>query len=174
MKRIPSLLAAAVLALAPAAGAADNIVVATNSRDGSSVYRVSLKLVRVGGDTVDTGNAAVAVSADCTDCQTVAIALEGVLVDGSPSVFTPTNLAIAINVDCDDCNTLAAAYQDVLQTNGHVHFTADGNYELAQIRRQLEALRRSDLSIWDLQAAADALANELADVLNTQVVYPHA
>ena len=160
--------AAAEPASAPAG--ADNIVIATNTRDGSSVFRVSLKIIRVTGDTVDTGNAAVAVGADCSGCQTVAIALEGVLVFGEPQVFTPTNLAIAINIGCDNCETLASAYQDVLQTGGPVHFTATGNRLLADIRGELQRLRHRDLSVWELQARAEELAHALAYVLDTQIV----
>jgi hypothetical protein len=174
MKRALSILAAStaafLLAAAQPAPAADNIVVATNSRDGSSVFRVSLKIVRVTGDTVDTGNAAVAVGADCNGCRTVAIALEAVLVFGEPHLFTPTNLAIAINIGCDGCETLASAYQDVLQTGRPAHFTADGNRLLAEVRRDLQALRHSDLSLSELQARVDGLANTLAYVLETQLV----
>ena len=88
----------------------------------------------------------------------------------TPDVFTPTNLALAINVDCDHCDTLASAYQDVLQTGGPVHFTAEGNQRLSAIRRSLHELRRDDLTIFEIQARADELANELADVLSTELV----
>jgi putative peptide zinc metalloprotease protein len=175
-KTIAVLAAAAVAAVAAGlpgaarAEGADNVVVATNTRDGSTVFRVSLKIVRTNGDTVDTGNVAVAAAAGCTGCTTVAIALEGVLMFETPHVFEPTNMAIAINVDCDHCDTLASAYQDVLQTGGPVHFTADGNRRLAAIRHALHELRHSDLSIWEIQARADQLANELADVLSTELV----
>jgi hypothetical protein len=177
MKRTSIITAALAAAFCVAAGqpasspaGAANIVIATNTRDGSSVFRVSLKIIRVNGDTVDTGNAAVAVGADCNGCQTVAIALEAVLVNGEPSVFTPTNLAIAINVGCDNCETFASAYQDVLQTGGPVHFTATGNRLLADIRQDLHRMRHSDLSVWELQARAQELANTLAYVLDTQLV----
>src|SRR5919202_1986497 len=158
MKRTSIITAALAAAVCVAAGqptsspaGADNIVIATNTRDGSSVFRVSLKIIRVNGDTVDT-------------------ALEAVLVNGEPRVFTPTNLAIAINVGCDNCETLASAYQDVLQTGGPVHFTATGNRLLADIRGELQRMRHSDLSVWELQARAQELANTLAYVLDTQLV----
>jgi hypothetical protein len=168
-----ALAAAALIAAgfaAPRAAGGDNVVVATSDRDGGTVFRVSLAVRRANGDVVDDANAAVAVGSDCSGCETVAVALEAVLVRGDPSVFTPANLAIAINVDCDDCATLASAYQWVLQTGGPVHFTADGNRRLARLRHELESLRHADLSVWDVQAAVQALADELADVLSNDLV----
>jgi beta-mannanase len=94
-----------------------------------------------------------------------------VLVFGEPSVFTPSNTAIAINVGCDDCETLASAYQYVWQTGRPVHFTADGNRRLARIRQELQSLRRrDDLSVWEIQAIVQRLADELADVLEHDLV----
>src|SRR5215216_3098464 len=105
-------LAACAFAALPAASAqaADNVAVAQNTRDGSTVFRISFKLVRAPGDVVDDANAAVAI-ASCDSCQTTAIAIEGVLVFGDPTTFTPLNLAIAENIDCTNCQTLAYAYQ---------------------------------------------------------------
>lgn len=166
-------LAAGVLALA-ATGAAraeggDNIVVAVNTKDGSFVYRVRLVVRRVRGDSVDEANAAVAV-ASCTDCQTVAIAIQVLLVFSDANVVTPENLALAMNVECSFCRTLATAYQSMLMTAGAVHFTADGNRRLAEIRRDLQQLRHAGLTIWEIQAQVDALAGRLHELLLTELV----
>src|SRR5207248_1937091 len=64
----------------------DNVAAAVNTGDGKDVFALSLKIVQTDSSTVDPVNAAVAV-ASCTDCQTVAIALEAVLVIGSPTTF---------------------------------------------------------------------------------------
>jgi putative peptide zinc metalloprotease protein len=166
--------AAAACAVAPvAAPAAGDAVVAVNTRDASSVFRVSLKVRRVADEVVDTTNAAVA-AASCTDCETVAISIQGVLMFDDPSVFTPENLAFALNVECTRCTTLASAYQFAIQTGGRVHLTADGNRRLAEVRHALHALRRQGLDIWELQARVDALASEVLDVLLTEVVAPNS
>ena len=99
-----------VLALgtAPAAlaeGGTSAVVV--NARDDSTVYRLMLQIRRAVGDTLDIGNAAVAV-ASCDSCQTVAVSLQAVLDMSYPSVFVPENIAIAMNVDCDFCHRLGA------------------------------------------------------------------
>src|SRR5919198_6527301 len=107
MRRLTALLAALVLALGLAAGApgaarADNSAIAINTKDGSSVFRFAFAVRHVMGDVVDETNSAVAF-ASCTDCHTTAIAIEIVLVAGSPSTFTPKNQAIAINYLCNLC-----------------------------------------------------------------------
>ena len=154
----------------PPAEAGDNAAVAINLRDGSSTFRLAFKITRVNRDVVDSSNAAVA-AASCTDCQTVAVALQAVLIFSDASVITPTNFAFAYNVDCERCYTLATAYQFV-STTGIVRFTADGNRRIAEIRRQLEALRSADLSIEEIQARVDVLAGELFDVMRSEIVSP--
>jgi putative peptide zinc metalloprotease protein len=166
-------LTAVVLVLAGPAAAraegADNVVVVVNTKDGRFLYRVSLKLQRAPGDVVDESNAAVAV-ASCDGCQTVAVALQALLVLGDPSTVTPDNLAFAFNLECSSCQTLATAYQYVLSIGGPVHLTAAGNRNVAAIRRELHALRHAGLTIVELQAQVDALANRLLDTLATEVV----
>jgi putative peptide zinc metalloprotease protein len=173
--RMTRLLAAA-LAAATFGGAAaatvhaqDSAAVAVNTRDDSTIFRLVFDIRRVMGDVVDETNAAVAY-ASCESCQTVAISIQALLVFSDPSVVTPTNLALATNYDCTLCQTLASAYQFVFGTAGPVRFTAEGNQKIAEIRQELEALRTSGLSIDEIQVKADALADELRQVLATEVV----
>ena len=170
---------AAAAALAAAVGAVggstaradvgDNAVVAINTHDGSTKFRIAFAVRRVNKDVVDSGNAAVAV-ASCTSCQTVAIAIEALLITGDPSVVSPTNLAFAYNVECNECETLATAYQTIFTTGGPVHFTADGNRRLAQVRVALERLRTADLDIFELQTRVDALAADVYDIVKNELV----
>jgi putative peptide zinc metalloprotease protein len=174
VRRLSALLAALVLALglavgAPGAAHADNSAIAINTKDGSSVFRFAFAVRHVMGDVVDETNSAVAY-ASCTDCHTTAIAIEIILVSGSPSTFTPTNQAIAINYLCNLCETFAAAYQFVLQGTGPMHFTADGNRELKDIRKAIRELRDQDLSPFELQEKLDPLIERLRKVLAEQLV----
>jgi hypothetical protein len=152
-----------------AARAQDNAAIAINVRDGTSVFRLAFSIKRVAGDVVDSTNAAVAFS-NCTDCRATAIAIEVVLITGDASTVTPTNLALAYNFECQSCISIADAYQFVFSTGGQVHFTAEGNRELAQIRRDLEALRRQDLTPDELQARLEEIVGRLITVLRTQIV----
>src|SRR3954468_13406266 len=84
--------------LAPAAALAqDNSAVAINTKDDSSLFKLAFSIKEVGGEVVDQTNAAVAY-ASCKECQTVAIAIQVLIVTTeSPDVLTPTNLAVAVN-----------------------------------------------------------------------------
>lgn len=150
-------------------GGDDNIAVAVNTRDGSTVYAVRLKVVMTAADVVDSGNAAVA-AASCSDCQTVAIALEGVLATGSPSSVTVTNLALALNEECSSCRTLAYAYQHLQTTDGRVRITGAGRHGIALLRQQLNALRTSGLDIDAVKAEVDRIVREFARILETEVL----
>ena len=174
MRRFTALLAALVLALGLAAGApgaahADNSAIAINTKDGSSVFRFAFAVRHIMGDVVDETNSAVSY-ASCTDCHTTSIAIEIILVSGSPSTFTPTNQAIAINYLCNLCETFASAYQFVVQGSGPMHFTADGNRELKDIRKAIRQLRDQDLSPFELQAQLDPLIARLQKVLGEELV----
>lgn len=174
IRRLATVVALALLgALAPAAPAAaqgDTTAVAINTKDGFDLFRLAFQVRRATQDTVDTGNGAVAY-ASCTDCQTVALAIQVVLISGyDSSTVAPENLAIAINQDCVLCDTLASAYQFVLTAEGNLRFTAEGSQRLAEIRRALLELKKGDLSIEEIQAKVDALMDDLADVLSTELV----
>ena len=144
--------------------------VVVNHNDNSYRYAITLKVVQIASDVVTPQNAAVAV-ASCTNCQTVAISLEGVLVYGDPSVFAPTNLALAYNVNCTNCATLAAAYQMEQQYFQRCRITGAGRVEIARIRRDLEAIRRDHtLTLQQIDARVQADAGALLQVLRTEVV----
>jgi putative peptide zinc metalloprotease protein len=147
----------------------DNVAAAANTHDGKTVFAISLKIVQTGASTVDPVNAAVAV-ASCTDCQTVAIALEGVLVYGSPTTFDPTNIALAINTSCNNCQTLATAYQDVVQNGTRVRISGAGRQQIAAIRKDLESLRNSGLDILAIQQRVNDDAGKFLQVLQNDVL----
>jgi putative peptide zinc metalloprotease protein len=141
-----------------------------NTKDGTTIFKVSFKVVRTNQDVVDNGNAAVAISS-CVDCQSIAAAYQIVLVFSDPSVVTPVNLALAENVECQTCVAFAAASQWLLGTGGPVHFTAEGNRVLAELKQQLNDLsKQDDLTLEELQAALDQIAAGIVDVLTHQLV----
>lgn len=152
-------------------GGDDNVAVANNTRDGSTVYAIRLKVVILNADpdVVDSGNAAVA-AASCSDCQTVAIALEGVVVTGDAEVVAPVNISLAINSGCSGCQTLAYAYQNLQTVDGKVYMSGEGRRKVAELRRQLHALRSSGLDILAVKAEVDRITSEFAEVLNTTIV----
>ena len=91
----------------------DNQAVALNTTDGSALYDVSIAMVWVtDGENVpvDQRNEAYAL-ASCTDCDTVAVAFQVILVVGQADVVVPQNIAMALNYECDRCDTYALAVQ---------------------------------------------------------------
>ena len=173
-RRLLTILLAALLGLGlgaaqPAFAQGDNVAIAINTKDGTTVFKVAFKIRHVMNGIVDQSNAAVAY-ASCTECTAVAIAFEIVLVESNPTVVTPTNIAIAFNENCSLCVTVAEAYQFVLGTGGNVRFDAEGNRILSEIRRELHSLRKEDLTIEQLQARLDSIATRIADVLANHLV----
>jgi putative peptide zinc metalloprotease protein len=174
--KLLALVAVSVLALgggaaaaAGVAGAAENnAAVAVNTKDGSSLFKFAFAVRQVSGDVVDQQNAAVAY-ASCDSCQTVAVAIQIVLVMSDPSVITPENVAIAINESCTACETMALAYQFVV--NGQsMRLTGAGRHELARIRWELNRLAKSDLSLEEIHAAVSALVDRIKNVLANELV----
>lgn len=148
----------------------NNVAAGVNTKDGRTIYAIRLKIVQTTSGTVDATNAAVAVNSGCTGCSTYAIAFEGVVVVGSPSTFDPTNLAIAYNQDCSGCTAFADAYQQVVQTSTRVRITKEGRQEIARIRKDLNDLKHSTLSLDEIAARVSADEQAFAQVLSTQLV----
>jgi putative peptide zinc metalloprotease protein len=175
-RRLLTILLAGLLAVgfaagspASAQGGGDNTAIAINTKDGATVFRIAFAIRHVMNGVVDQGNAAVAV-ASCTECATVAIAIEIVLVESNANVVTPTNLALAFNNQCTLCLTVANAYQFVLSTGGAVHFDAEGNKILAEIKNELEKLKHETLTLAELQSRLDSMIARIRDVLANHLV----
>ena len=147
----------------------NNVAAAVNTSNGKSVFALRLKIVQTDSSTVDATNAAVA-AASCSDCQTVAIALEAVLVAGSPTTYDPTNIALAINSGCTNCQTLATAYQDVVQHDTRVRISGKGRQQIAAIRQDLQSLRNSGLDITAIQQRVNEDAAAFLSVLENDVI----
>src|SRR4051812_34094171 len=78
------------------AGRENNVVAVVNRLDGKTRDKSHLAIVEDGDGTILEQNVAFA-HASCTDCRTVAVAVQVVIVIGSPPDFRPLNAAIAQN-----------------------------------------------------------------------------
>jgi putative peptide zinc metalloprotease protein len=167
------LLAIGVLgARAEPAFAQDNTAIAINTEDGASVFDFAFKVRRVMNNVVDNQNAAVAY-ASCEECQTVATAIQIVLVFSDPQVVTPENIAIALNEGCDTCETVASAYQFVFSVPEKFKFSKDAWKRIVEIREEIEELGEDfedgELSALELQEQIDLLVDELRTVIKTDI-----
>jgi putative peptide zinc metalloprotease protein len=151
------------------ANGGDNLALAVNTKDDSSVVKFAFEVRRVMNEVVDNTNAAVAV-ASCENCRTVAVAIQVVLIVNDPEVVSPTNLALALNVECTSCETLASAYQYVFTTDGQVRFSKEGWDALTDIRKAIhDLLKDESLAIETLQAELDAIMDQAYEVVRNEL-----
>ena len=182
-RRLPAVLVLVLSALsalalsAPPAGAddapggGDNAAVAVNTDDGASLFRLAFSVRIVANGAVDETNSAYAL-ASCTDCQTVALAFQVVLVTNNANVVVPENTAVAYNDQCVECVTYASATQIVLGFDGPVRFTSDGRQRLAALYKSLSDLEDTvgQLSLVELNAVVGAAKAELVAILQEELV----
>ena len=147
----------------------NNEVVVVNTTDGLFKHRAGSGTARVTGDSVDSQNAAAA-SSSCTDCRTVAVATQVVLVQSDTSYAAPRNLAIALNNQCSGCTTFAAAYQYVVSTDGLVRFTPEGQSRMAAIESQIRELTGQEMDLTELRTRLDALVHQLWVTVDQEMV----
>jgi putative peptide zinc metalloprotease protein len=164
-----STLSTAALADDGGSGQEDNVAIAVNTEDDSSIFDFSFSIEHVVADVVDNDNAAIAI-ASCNRCQTVAIAIQVVLIFSNPSTVTPDNLAFALNIECNLCETLASAYQLVVTTGGPVRLTKRGTKTIKDLTRQIAKLEKGDLSIFEIQSALDPLVGQLFAIIGSELV----
>jgi hypothetical protein len=119
-------------------------------------------------DTVTAHNEAAAY-ASCRGCGATAVAFQ-VLLAGGVTDLTVTNDAVAVNEQCEDCATFAGAYQFVVTGSGDLRLTRAGAAELRRIRLETHRIRAARLQPAEAEARADALAEQVLQVLLTEVV----
>lgn len=168
---LPSAQVAAAPQPAGLGGGDVNQAVAVNTEDGASLFRMAFSVKRVADGVVDQENAAVAL-ASCTDCRTVALAFQVVLVMGGADVVVPTNQAVAYNNQCAECLTFASATQIVVGVDGPVRLTGDGIKQLLEIQRRLRDLegRIDQLTAAELVTEVSQIETALITILDTELV----
>lgn len=148
-----------------------NEAVAVNTEDGASVFRLAFSIRHVADGVVDQENLAVAY-ASCTDCRTVALAFQVVIVMGDANYVAPVNQAAALNDQCVECLTFASATQIVVGVDGPVVFTPEGQRRLAVLRGRMAALeaRIDQLTAAQLAAEVSSIEQELIAILEEELV----
>lgn len=146
-----------------------NSAIAYNTESGSSLFEFAFAIRHVMGGVVDQQNVAVAWS-KCDSCQTTAIAIEIVLVSGTPSTVAPQNVAVAVNESCTLCDTFASAYQFVIGADGPVHLTGQGMRDLRRIRKEIESWGRQKLTNEQIKTLLPGVVARIKEILATQLV----
>lgn len=160
-------------AASPALAAGDNDAVAINTEDGSSLFRFAFEIHRTVNQTIDETNIAISY-ASCESCQTVAIAIQIVLVASDPNVITPQNVSIAVNEECTSCETMAFAYQFVTGTGEPLKIDSEGRRKINEVRKAFldlaKAAEAGELSAAEIEARVTELVDELRVVVRDHVV----
>ena len=149
----------------------NNLALAINTTDGASIFRLAFAIRFITDGVIDQTNTAMAL-ASCTDCTTIALAFQVVLVFGDATDITPENRATAINVACSACLTFAAATQIILGFEGPVELTEEGRQRLDALHQELLSLeqRASSLDTAALAAEVEAAEEELLTILEEELV----
>jgi putative peptide zinc metalloprotease protein len=146
-------------------GEGDNQALAVNTEDGSVLYDVAFALVWADGDEpVDNSNEALAY-ASCTDCTTVAVSFQVVLVIGEADVVVPENSAEAINYNCAECVTAAVANQLVITLDGPL--SEEGMAELEALWAEIAAFGENleGLSIEEIEAQLAEYEAQIIEII---------
>ena len=151
----------------PAPAEGDNQAVALGEQDGGVVYDVSYALVWVtDGADVDHRNEAWAL-ASCTDCTTVAVAFQVLLVVGQSDEYVPQNRAVAANHSCRDCLTQAVAVQLVATLEALPD--EQTMQRLAEVWQQLDVLEDAveELTVGQIYGALLGVRAAVLEVLDS-------
>lgn len=149
----------------------DNAAIAVNTKDGSTLFRLAFSVRQLAANEVSPSNAAIAY-ASCDSCQTVAVAIQVVLVLGEADTVAPTNMAIAINDGCSACQTAALATQFVLGVDPGDRLTGPQISELQHLRQRFKELSKSNLAFEDLITQLNQLTTDLGAVLQRDIANP--
>ena len=184
-RRILTLVLATILALVVAvvpasAGGGNNVVIVENTTNGGTLVDASTQVIPVPMDTVTSGNVAIAINADCVGCHSTAVAVQILIVRGTPSYFAPGNGAAAANGGCDSCGAYAYARQHWIQTSSNAHLSGAVRQRIAQLRQEISTAAASilpsdgatdpDLSRnKELDAKLNALTAELIQVVTSGI-----
>lgn len=156
-------------AVADDGGGPNNIVQVRNHDDGATRIKSKVKVSEDPNDDVEDGNAAIAY-ASCTDCRTIAAAIQVVIVE-SPNVTTyqPQNGAVAVNENCTRCATFAFARQIVLTPYHHVELSGDTRRQIHDAGEEAERIVESNADFPTMSAQLKDLATRLAATVQADI-----
>jgi hypothetical protein len=149
-------------------GGGRNVVSADNTSDGRFRARGNAELDRIHGDDVTPVNLAQA-HARCTDCQTIAAAVQIVVYKRGASSVAPLNRAEAVNEDCTRCVTVARAIQYVIPVDSLNEIPPEVNELVRRVNREADYFERiKDLDKTDPHEAEARLNQLEADFTTLQ------
>jgi hypothetical protein len=144
-------------------GAPRNEVRLQNQQNNRFMARASVKMYRISGDDVRPWNLALA-EGKCTDCQTIAVAVQVSFYQRGARNIQPENIAIASNVGCTRCVTVARAIQYVIPVDD---LKAEIPDQVKALVKDLDKELRYFASIQSVsQLSSDEAASRLQRILD--------
>lgn len=148
-------------------GGPNNIVRLRNRQDGRFRIRGNIDLNRIHGSRVTPRNVASAV-ATCTDCQTVAIALQLNLYQRTAAWVAPENLAVALNIECTRCTTVAVAIQYVLPVDDPNDTPEDVDKLIREMDRELRDIHSDKgISLTEAETRINTVIARFVELANS-------
>jgi hypothetical protein len=145
-------------------GGAKNVVVLQNRVDGRLTTRSQVQLNRIPGPTAGPVNLASGESS-CTDCQSLAVALQIDLISRTARSITPENAATAVNSGCMRCYTVARALQYVIQVDDPTQVPPEVTQLIQAMNRELTAIQADPtLSLDQAEARINAVLAQFVDL----------
>jgi putative peptide zinc metalloprotease protein len=156
--------AAASASALPAANAGGkNVVQVINRSDGAFRVDGKVQLNRIPAPNAGPVNLALAYS-QCTNCQTLALALQINLISTQTNNVQPQNAATAVNVQCTGCLTVARAIQYNISVDDPTNIPASVNQLIARMKAELANIKTSSASVADAESRFDAVINQFRDL----------
>src|SRR6266550_3133169 len=137
----------------PASGGGNNIVQVINHADGHFRMDGKVKVNQIPGPNAGPKNVAFAYSS-CTDCQTMAVALEINLISTNARNIQPLNEAVAVNYRCTRCVTYARAIPYDIQVD-------DPHQDRQDVR---DLTRQMDATLKQIKSSHEPFLQALEDV----------
>lgn len=150
------------------AGNGRHLVKVVNKVDGSHRVKTDLQVTRIRSSHVAPQNGALAL-ASCTDCRTVAVAVQVALVSGDASTVVPVNESVALNVECLRCATAAFAFQIVRSTPAPISLSEDAEEAIEDLEVRIEEVAQSDLDFDSMKHELNAIDDELERLIDAEI-----
>jgi hypothetical protein len=140
-----------------------NIVQVKNFTNSSLRVDGRVQLGRVPGPGIGAVNIADATSS-CTDCQTLAVALQINLFNRNASIITPQNAAVAVNAACTRCDTIAYAVQYNIGVDDPTQVPPRVNQLVAQMKQELAAAGAQSATLAQAEASINSVIAQYQDL----------
>jgi putative peptide zinc metalloprotease protein len=147
----------------------DNQALAVNTTDGGVTYDVAIAMVWVTDEDPALNVNEAYAFASCSDCVTVAVAFQVVVIVGSADVIVPQNLSGAVNYECFRCITASVASQLVITVDALP--SAEQEIALVDLWDEIAAFAESipTLSLADVIEELEGYKEQILTILEVAV-----